>query len=46
MSNYELLYWVNLERPVRLELVSKCSDFFGHKQNFVPETGFRRITLK
>ena len=46
MSNYELLYWVDLEGPVRLELVSKFSDLFGHKRVFVPETGFQLITVK
>ena len=39
MSNYELLYWVDLEGPVMLEGVS-------HKLGFVPETGFQLITVQ
>ena len=39
MSNYELLYWVDLEGPVTLEGVS-------HKRGFVPKTGFQLITVQ
>ena len=39
MSNYELLYWVDLEGPVTLEAVS-------HKRGVVPETGFQLITVQ
>ena len=46
MSNYELLYWVNLEGPVRLELMSEFLDLFGHKRVFVPETDSQLITIK
>ena len=46
MSNYELLYLVDLEGPVRLELVSEFSDLFGNKRVFVPGTGFQLITVK
>ena len=38
MSNYKLLYWVDLEGPAMLEAVS-------HKRGVVPETGFQLITV-
>ena len=38
MSNYELLYLVDLEGPTTLEAVS-------HKRGFVPETGFQLIAV-
>ena len=37
MSNYELLYLVDLEGPVRLELVSEFSDLFGNKRVLCPK---------